>query len=103
SSDLRAVLVRTRARRELGDPMEDVYIAGAHVTPFGKFEDRSLRTLATEAVDSVLAGVGCGPAEIDMVFFGNAAEGLLTGQESIRGQVVLQATGLDGKPLVNCE
>jgi acetyl-CoA acyltransferase len=83
--------------------MEDVYIAGAHVTPFGKFEDKSLRTLATEAVDGVLADVGCGPDEIDMVFFGNAAEGLLTGQESIRGQVVLQGTGLDGKPLVNCE
>jgi acetyl-CoA acyltransferase len=83
--------------------MQDVYIAGAFVTPFGKFADESLRTLAAAAVSGVLADAGCSPDEIDMVFFGNAAEGLLTGQESIRGQVVLQETGLDGKPLVNCE
>jgi acetyl-CoA acetyltransferase len=83
--------------------MEDVFIAGAYVTPFGKFLDRALRTLAADAVAGVLADAGCGPDEIDMVFFANAAEGLLTGQEMIRGQVALEGTGLEGKPVVNCE
>jgi acetyl-CoA acyltransferase len=83
--------------------MEDVYIAGAYVTAFGKFPDKSLRVLAAEAVTGALADAGCGPDEIDVVFFANAAEGLLTGQEMIRGQVVLDGTGLEGKPVINCE
>jgi acetyl-CoA acetyltransferase len=83
--------------------MEDVYIAGAYVTAFGKFPDKSLRVLTGEAVTGVLADAGCGPDEIDVVFFANAAEGLLTGQEMVRGQVVLDGTGLEGKPVINCE
>jgi acetyl-CoA acetyltransferase len=83
--------------------MEDVYIAGAYVTPFGKFPDKSLRVLAAEAVTGALADAGCGPDEIDAVYFANAAEGLLTGQEMVRGQVVLDGTGLEGKPVINCE
>jgi acetyl-CoA acyltransferase len=83
--------------------MEDVYIAGAYVTAFGKFPDKSLRVLAAEAVTGALADAGCGPDEIDAVYFANAAEGLLTGQEMVRGQVVLDGTGLEGKPVINCE
>ncbi len=83
--------------------MQDVFIAGAFVTPFGKFEQHSLRSLAVDAVNGVLADAGATPEEIDMVFFGNAAEGLLTGQECIRGQVALDGTGLQGKPIFNCE
>jgi acetyl-CoA acyltransferase len=83
--------------------MEDVYIAGAYVTPFGKFPEKSLRVLAAEAVTGALADAGCGPDEIDAVYFANAAEGLLTGQEMVRGQVVLDGTGLEGKPVINCE
>jgi acetyl-CoA acyltransferase len=83
--------------------MEDVFIAGAYVTTFGKFPDKTLRMLATEAVTGALADAGCGPDEIDAVYFANAAEGLLTGQEMIRGQVVLDGTGLEGKPVINCE
>jgi acetyl-CoA acetyltransferase len=83
--------------------MEDVYIAGAYTTPFGKFPDKSLRMLTGEAVTGVLADAGCSPDEIDVVFFANAAEGLLTGQEMVRGQVVLDGTGLEGKPVINCE
>jgi acetyl-CoA acyltransferase len=83
--------------------MEDVYIAGAYVTPFGKFPDKTLRVLAAEAVTGALADAGCGPDEIDAVYFANAAEGLLTGQEMVRGQVVLDGTGLEGKPVINCE
>jgi acetyl-CoA acyltransferase len=83
--------------------MEDVFIAGAYVTPFGKFVDKSLRVLAAEAVTGALADAGCGPDEIDAVYFANAAEGLLTGQEMVRGQVVLDGTGLEGKPVINCE
>lgn len=83
--------------------MREAYIAGVFVTPFGKYLDRNLRSLARDAVGGVLADAGASPGDVDSVFFANAAEGLLTGQECVRGQVVLQDTGLDGLPIVNCE
>lgn len=83
--------------------MRDTYVAGVFVTPFGKFPDESLRSLARAAAAGVLADAGAAPDQVDVVFFANAGEGLLSGQECIRGQVALQGTGLDGLPIVNCE
>ncbi|MEU7905667.1 thiolase family protein [Actinoplanes sp. NPDC049118] len=83
--------------------MRELFIAGAHVTPFGKYHGRNLRSLAAEGVAGVLADAGATAGDVDAVFFANAAEGYLTGQECIRGQVALQDTGLLGKPIVNVE
>ncbi len=83
--------------------MREVYVAGAFVTPFGKFLDRSLRSLAQQATAGVLADAGAEPAAVDAVFFGNVGEGALNDQHAIRGQVVLQESGLLGKPIVNVE
>lgn len=83
--------------------MSAVFIAGVFVTPFGKFLDRPLRSLAADAVAGVLDDAGAAPDDIDAVFFANAAEGYLTGQECIRGQVALQGTGLAGVSMVNVE
>jgi acetyl-CoA acetyltransferase len=83
--------------------MRELFIAGAFVTPFGKYLDRNLRSLATEGVAGVLADAGATVDDVDAVFFANAAEGYLTGQECIRGQVALQDTGLLGKPISNVE
>jgi acetyl-CoA acyltransferase len=83
--------------------MTEVFVAGAFVTPFGKCPERTLRSLATDAVAGALADAGATPDDVDAVFFGNAAEGALTGQDMIRGQVVLQDTGLLGKPIINTE
>jgi acetyl-CoA acyltransferase len=83
--------------------MKDVFIAGAFVTPFGKFPDVSLRALASRAAEGALADAGATPDVVDAVYFGNAADGVLAGQEMIRGQVALQDTGLLGVPVVNVE
>jgi len=40
---------------------------------------------------------------VQAAFVGNAADGLMSGQESIRAQVALRRTGLMGVPLVNVE
>jgi acetyl-CoA acetyltransferase len=78
-------------------------VAGAAMTSFGKHHDRALRELVIEATDSALADAGAEPGEVEAVFFGNAAAGLLSGQEMIRGQVALRGTPLEGTPLVNVE
>jgi acetyl-CoA acetyltransferase len=83
--------------------MRDVVIAGAGMTRFGKFLERSVRSLAEEAVTGALSDAGVAPSEVGMVFFGNAGSGIVTGQEMIRGQAALRRTGVLGVPLVNVE
>jgi acetyl-CoA acetyltransferase len=83
--------------------MPDVFVAGAAMTRFGKHLDRSARELVEEAVAAALADAGLQPADIGACYVGNAVSGLMNGQESIRGQVVLRNTGLLGVPIVNVE
>jgi acetyl-CoA acetyltransferase len=80
-----------------------VSITGVGITEFGKFPDISLRDLGTSAIDEALADARLAAEDVDLVVHANAVAGLLTGQESIRGQVVTSATGLVGKPLINVE
>lgn len=83
--------------------MKAAFVAGVGTTRFGKFTDRRLRDLVGEAVERALVDAGAETADIEAVFFGNAAAGLLTGQEMIRGQVEMQATGIEGVPMFNIE
>jgi acetyl-CoA acyltransferase len=83
--------------------MRKAVIGGTGITPFGKFLDSGVRPLAERAVADALKDAAVGIDDIEMVFFGNAAGGLLTGQECVRGQVALRHTGLLGKPIVNVE
>lgn len=83
--------------------MPEVFIAGAAMTRFGKHMERSSRELVEEVVAAVLKDAELQPADIDACYVGNAVSGLMTGQESIRGQVVLRNTGLLGVPIVNVE
>ena len=83
--------------------MRKVVIGGTGMTRFGKFLDSSLRALAAEAAAAALSDAETGADEVGMVFFGNAAGGLLSAQECVRGQVALRQAGLQGKPIVNVE
>ncbi|MBT2550273.1 thiolase family protein [Arthrobacter sp. ISL-65] len=80
-----------------------VAIAGIGMTSFGKFLDRSVKSLSEEAVRLALEDAGIGAEEVDRVYFGNSASGVITGQEMIRGQAALRNTGLMGKPIINVE
>lgn len=83
--------------------MRNVVIAGAGMTDFGRFQDTTLRAVAEQAVADALRDADTMADEVGMVMFGNAAGGLLTGQECVRGQVALRGSGLLGKPIVNVE
>lgn len=83
--------------------MREVYVAGAFTTPFGKFGDVPLRSLAAEAARGALADAGAAPEEVEAVYFANTAEGALYDQHAIRGQIALQGTGLLGAPIANVE
>ena len=83
--------------------MRKVMIGGTGITPFGKFMESGVRPLAERAVGDALKDAAVDIGDVEMVFFGNAAGGLLNGQECVRGQVALRNTGLLGKPIVNVE
>jgi acetyl-CoA acetyltransferase len=78
-------------------------VAGVGMTPFGKHMDTGLKALGAEAVKSALADAGIGQDALEAAYVGNAAAGLVTGQESIRGQVILRSIGLGRIPVVNVE
>jgi acetyl-CoA acyltransferase len=83
--------------------MHEVMVVGTGMTRFGKFPERDTRSLAEEATRGALSDAGVAPGDVEVVFFGNAASGLVTGQEMIRGQVALRNTGLLGLPIMNVE
>ena len=78
-------------------------IAGIGMIPFGKFPGLSLSDMACGAANAAMADCRIEAGQIDAVFSANSAAGILTGQESIRGQVSLKAAGIGGAPLFNVE
>ena len=83
--------------------MSRVVIAGVGMTPFGRFPGRGVRALSIAAIDEALADAGIPQADVAQIFFGNAAAGVISEQEMIRGQVALRHHGLGHTPLINVE
>ena len=79
------------------------YIAGVGMTRFGKHLDVKLKHLAGEAIREALADARIAPNEIQAAYMGNAAAGVMQGQEMIRGQAVLREMGIGKIPVVNVE
>jgi acetyl-CoA acetyltransferase len=73
------------------------------MTDFGKFLDRSMKDIAGEAVKGALDSAGVDKSKLQVAVVGNATAGLITGQEMIRGQVVLREMGIGGIPIINTE
>jgi acetyl-CoA acetyltransferase len=73
------------------------------MTRFGKYLDRGLKDLGREAVEGALQSAGTDKAELQVAVVGNAAAGLVTGQEMVRAEVILREMGLGGIPMINTE
>jgi acetyl-CoA acetyltransferase len=78
-------------------------IAGVGMTRFGKHMETGLKALGAEGVQAALTDAGIDANALEAAFVGNAAAGLVTGQECIRGQVILRSIGIGGIPVVNVE
>ena len=83
--------------------MRKVAVVGAGMTRFGKFLERGLKDLAREAVEGALATAGTAKSSLQVAVVGNAAAGLITGQEMVRAEVVLRDMGIGGIPMLNAE
>jgi acetyl-CoA acetyltransferase len=82
--------------------MYSAMVAGVGMTKFAK-STRSLRELAVEAVQDALDDADLTVDAIEAAYVGNAVAGLVTGQEMIRGQVMLRPLGIEGIPIFNVE
>jgi len=82
---------------------DNIYVIGAGQTRYGKFFGRNTKSLVQEAVGQALQQAGVTTAVIEAAWVGSAAQGILTGQEMIRGQAVLVPLGISGVPITNVE
>jgi acetyl-CoA acyltransferase len=83
--------------------VRDTYILGVSMTRFGKHLDKSLKDLAYEPVWNAIHESKIDPHDIGIAFVGNAYAGLMTGQESVRGQGLLRDAGITRIPIINVE
>jgi acetyl-CoA acetyltransferase len=82
--------------------MRSVYVAGVGMTRFEK-SSRTLKELTAEAVTQALADASATADDVQAAYVGNAVAGLVTGQEMIRGQVLLRPVGIEAIPVFNVE
>lgn len=83
--------------------MRSVYVAGVGMTPFARHLERTIKSLAAEALEKTLADAGIGKHMIDAVYFANSNWGYQSDQHTIRGQVALRPEGIMGIPIYNLE
>jgi acetyl-CoA acetyltransferase len=70
---------------------------------FGKYAEKTVRTMAEEAIHLVLDDAGLTGKDLQAVFFSNTFWGMFANQHSIRGQVILRGMGIDRIPVTNVE
>ncbi len=78
-------------------------VAGVGMTRFGKHMDTGLKALGAQGVEAAIKDAGIVAGDIEAAYVGNAAAGLITGQESIRGEVILRGMGIGRIPVINVE
>lgn len=83
--------------------MRETVVQGVGMTPFGRFEDVSLKDLSARAINEAFEDAGVGWNDVQAVFFGNVAAGVMYGQHSIRGETVTHHMGAPALPVTNVE
>ncbi len=83
--------------------MEEIYVVGVGMTPFGRMADTDIKAMSEQAVDAALADAGVEKSAIEAAFFANASQGHMERQHMIRGEIVMRSMGVGGIPVVNVE
>lgn len=78
-------------------------VLGVGMTAFGRQKERSLKSLAAEAIRQALADAGLEPADVEMAFVASTVHAVTTGQVAVVGQLAMSEAGIDGIPVYNTE
>jgi len=82
---------------------QNAYIAGVGMTQFGKHLNRSLKSLAGEAILMALKDANIDKKDLNAAYVGNVGAGIISGQTCVLGQVLLRDIGIGGIPVINVE
>ena len=82
---------------------QEAIIAGIGMSRFGKHLDKSLSSLAHQAINCALIDAGLSIDQIQAAWSGNAGAPITTGQVCIAGQAILRKLGAGSIPVVNVE
>lgn len=83
--------------------MNDAWIIGSGMIRFGKYLDRSIKSLTADVVNRALGDAVLGAEDVQAAYFANSNWGRSEGQYCIRGQVALRAMGIHSIPVLNLE
>ena len=82
---------------------QNAYIAGVGMTPFGKHMDRTLKSLAVEAVELALKDADMDKESLQAAYVGTAGTAVTVGQVMVPGQAALRSMGIGHIPVINVE
>jgi len=77
----------------------EVLVAGGDVGRFGLQLAASLSDLTTPVIGAALSDAGVDRCDIQAAFVGNAFGGMIAGQETILGQILLNAAAISSVPI----
>jgi len=82
--------------------MDSVYVIGVGMIRFNKYPDKTVQSMAHEAIELVLKDAGLTKEDMEAVFFANTFWGMFDNQHSIRGEVVMRNMGVGNIPHRQC-
>lgn len=83
--------------------MGEVFVIGTGMTRFGKYPDRSIKSLTAHVLDEAVSDAGIVKKDVQAAWFSNSTWGYFARQHMIRGQVSLNPAGVKGIPITNVE
>jgi acetyl-CoA acetyltransferase len=83
--------------------MNQIYVVGVGMTPFGRLLQRSVYDLVGEAVGLALKDAGCATANIGSAFYSTLTNGQFQGQTAIPGPIAMRRLGIEGVPVFSVE
>jgi acetyl-CoA acetyltransferase len=83
--------------------MNNVYVAGVGMTPFGKHAGIGVYELIAQAVNSAVKDAGAELRDIESVYYGTLTHGMLQGQYCVPGPIAMRRMGLQDIPIFTVE
>ncbi len=83
--------------------MQDIFIVGVGMTPFGRMLDVDLKTMTRQATEAALGDAGIEKSDLNAAYFANVSQGHMERQHMIRGEIALRSMGIGGIPVINVE
>jgi acetyl-CoA acetyltransferase len=83
--------------------IENIYVCGVGMTPFGRHAELSLKQLTQAAVTAALSDAGCAVPDIEVAYYSGSTNGYMQGQNFVPGQIALRSMGFEGIPMFNVE